>query len=134
MYVGAAENDPVTRMPAKGEAQGMGMGALGGASVGAALGGPVGAAVGGAGGAAVAYFAQDAQTEKSEIWFGTDPAHEDFGARRFRVEDGPRPVLDMGGVTAHSNYFDPDKDEESADNIALIVTGQGRLVTGQEHR
>ncbi|MEU0956568.1 alpha/beta hydrolase [Streptomyces niveus] len=134
VYVGAAENDPVTRMPAKGEAQGMGMGALGGASAGAVLGGPVGAAVGGAGGAAVAYFAQDAQTEKSEIWFGTDPAHEDFGARRFRVEDGPRPVLDMGGVKAHSNYFDPDKDEESADNIALIVTGQGRLVSGQEHR
>ncbi|MFC8079424.1 alpha/beta hydrolase [Streptomyces sp. NPDC057307] len=134
VYVGAAENDPVTRMPAKGEAQGMGMGALGGASVGAALGGPVGAAVGGAGGAAMAYFAQDAQTPKSEIWFGTDPAHEDFGARRFRVEDGPRPVMDMGGVKAHSNYFDPEKDEESADNVALIVTGRGHLVSGQERR
>ncbi|WP_405797507.1 alpha/beta hydrolase [Streptomyces sp. NBC_01506] len=134
VYVGAAENDPVTRMPAKGEAQGMGMGALGGASAGAVLGGPVGAAIGGAGGAAVAYFAQDAQTKESEIWFGTDPAHEDFGARRFRVDDGPRPVMDMGGVRAHSNYFDPDKDEESADNIALIVTGHGRLVSGQERR
>ncbi|MFE6027646.1 alpha/beta hydrolase [Streptomyces niveus] len=134
VYVGAAENDPVTRMPAKGEAQGMGMGALGGASVGAALGGPVGAAVGGAGGATMAYFAQDAQTEESEIWFGTDPAHEDFGARRFRVDEGRRPVLDMGGVDAHSNYFDPDKDEESADNIALIVAGQGGLVTGQDRR
>ncbi|MFE4608056.1 alpha/beta hydrolase [Streptomyces niveus] len=134
VYVGAAENDPVTRMPAKGEAQGMGMGALGGASVGAALGGPVGAAVGGAGGATMAYFAQDAQTEESEIWFGTDPAHEDFGARRFRVDEGRRPILDMGGVDAHSNYFDPDKDEESADNIALIVAGQGGLVTGQDRR
>ncbi|MFF5092306.1 alpha/beta hydrolase [Streptomyces niveus] len=134
VYVGAAENDPVTRMPAKGEAQGMGMGALGGASVGAALGGPVGAAVGGAGGATMAYFAQDAQTEESEIWFGTDPAHEDFGARRFRVDEGRRPVLDMGGVDAHSNYFDPDKDEESADNIALIVAGRGGLVTGQDRR
>lgn len=134
VYVGAAENDPVTRMPAKGEAQGMGMGALGGASAGAVLGGPVGAAVGGAGGAAVAYFAQDAQTPKSEIWFGTDPAHEDFGARRFRVEDGPRPVLDMGGVQAHSNYFDPDRDEVSARNVAKIVAGRGRNISMQEPR
>ncbi|MEV0775529.1 alpha/beta hydrolase [Streptomyces sp. NPDC050428] len=123
VYVGAAENDPVTRTPAKGEAQGMGMGALGGASVGAALGGPVGAAVGGVGGATMAYFAQDAQTEESEVWFGTDPAHEDFGARRFRVDDGPRPIRDMGGVDAHSNYFDPGKDVTSADNIARIVVG-----------
>lgn len=134
VYVGAAENDPVTRMPAKGEAQGMGMGALGGASAGAVLGGPVGAAVGGAGGAAVAYFAQDAQTAKSEIWFGTDPAHEDFGARRFRVEDGPRPVMDMGGVKAHSNYFDPDRDEVSARNVAKIVAGRGRHISMQEPR
>ncbi|WP_330174999.1 alpha/beta hydrolase family protein [Streptomyces sp. NBC_01498] len=134
VYVGAAENDPVTRMPAKAEAQGLGMGALSGASVGAALGGPVGAAAGAAGGAVMAFVAQDAQTAKSEIWFGTDPAHEDFGARRFRVDDGPHPVLEMGGVRAHSNYFDPGKDEESADNIALIIAGQGRLVTGQERR
>ncbi|WP_405821155.1 alpha/beta hydrolase [Streptomyces sp. NBC_00838] len=134
VYVGAAENDPVTRMPAKGEAQGMGMGALGGASAGAVLGGPVGAAVGGAGGAAVAYLAQDAQTEKSEIWFGTDPAHEDFGATRFRVEDGPRPVLDMGGVTAHTNYFNPRKDVTSADNIARIVVGDYEAVQLDGHR
>ncbi|MGW6310759.1 alpha/beta hydrolase, partial [Streptomyces niveus] len=134
VYVGAAENDPVTRMPAKGEAQGMGMGALGGASVGAALGGPVGAAVGGAGGATMAYFAQDAQTEESEIWFGTDPAHEDFGARRFRVDEGRRPVLDMGGVDAHSNYFDPDRDEVSARNVAKIVAGRGQAISMQDPR
>ncbi|MGW6310766.1 alpha/beta hydrolase, partial [Streptomyces niveus] len=134
VYVGAAENDPVTRMPAKGEVQGMGMGALGGASVGAALGGPVGAAVGGAGGATMAYFAQDAQTEESEIWFGTDPAHEDFGARRFRVDEGRRPVMDMGGVDAHSNYFDPGKDVTSADNIARIVVGDYRDVQLDGHR
>ncbi|WP_329145986.1 alpha/beta hydrolase family protein [Streptomyces niveus] len=134
VYVGAAENDPVTRMPAKGEAQGMGMGALGGASVGAALGGPVGAAVGAAGGATMAYFAQDAQTEESEIWFGTDPAHEDFGARRFRVDEGRRPVLDMGGVDAHSNYFDPDRDEVSARNVAKIVAGRGQAISMQDPR
>lgn len=134
VYVGAAENDPVTRMPAKGEAQGMGMGALGGASVGAALSGPVGAAVGAAGGATMAYFAQDAQTEESEIWFGTDPAHEDFGARRFRVDEGRRPIMDMGGVDAHSNYFDPGKDVTSADNIARIVVGDYRDVQLDGHR
>lgn len=134
VYVGAAENDPVTRAPSKAEAQGLGMGALGGASVGAALGGPVGAAVGGAGGAAMAYFAQDAQTPESGIWFGTDPAHEDFGARRFRVDDGPHPLLDMGGVKAHSNYFDPGKDVTSADNIARIVVGDYREVQLDRHR
>ncbi|MCI3226800.1 alpha/beta hydrolase [Streptomyces sp. NP-1717] len=87
-----------------------------------------------AGGAAVAYLAQDAQTEKSEIWFGTDPAHEDFGATRFRVEDGPRPVLDMGGVTAHTNYFNPRKDVTSADNIARIVVGDYEAVQLDGHR
>ncbi|MFD3487669.1 alpha/beta hydrolase [Streptomyces sp. NPDC058665] len=132
VYVGAAENDPVTRAPAKAEAQGMGMGALGGASAGAVLGGPVGAAVGGAGGAAAAYFAQDAQTRESEIWFGTDPAHEDFGARRFRVDDGPSLVV--GGVQAHSNYFNPGKDVTSADNIARIVVGDYRYVQMDRHR
>ncbi|WTK95769.1 alpha/beta hydrolase family protein [Streptomyces sp. NBC_01508] len=134
VFVGAAENDPVTRAPAKGEAQGMGMGALGGASAGAVLGGPVGAVVGGAGGAAVAYFAQDAQTAESEIWFGTDPAHEDFGARRFRVDEGPRPIMEMGGVKAHSNYFNPGKDVTSADNIARIVVGDYRDVQMDERR
>lgn len=132
VYVGAAENDPVTRAPAKAEAQGMGMGALGGASAGAVLGGPVGAAVGGAGGATAAYFAQDAQTRESEIWFGTDPAHEDFGARRFRVDDGPHLVV--GGVQAHSNYFDPDRDEVSARNVAKIVAGRGHSISSQDPR
>ncbi|MFD3519166.1 alpha/beta hydrolase [Streptomyces sp. NPDC058653] len=132
VYVGAAENDPVTHAPAKAEARGMGMGALGGASAGAVLGGPVGAALGGAGGAAAAYFAQDAQTRESEIWFGTDPAHEDFGARRFRVDDGPHPVV--GGVAAHSNYFNPAKDVTSADNIAKIVVGNYRDVQLDGHR
>ncbi|MFF3753852.1 alpha/beta hydrolase [Streptomyces sp. NPDC002018] len=134
VFVGAAENDPVTAMPARIEARGMATGAVSGAMVGAAAGGPVGAALGGLGGGAAAYLAQDAQADDREIWFGTDPAHEAFGARRFRVEDGPRPVGDLGGFTAHTNYFNPDEDEESADNIALIVAGRGHEISTQERR
>ncbi|MFF2526690.1 alpha/beta hydrolase [Streptomyces liangshanensis] len=134
VYVGAAENDPVTAMPAKIEARGMATGAMSGAVVGGAVGGPVGAVVGGVGGGAAAYFAQDAQADDREIWYGTDPAHEAFGARRFRVADGPRPIADMGGVDAHTRYFDPKKDEESADNIALIVAGRSSEITTQERR
>lgn len=131
VYVGAAENDPVTAMPAKIEARGMATGAMSGAAVGAAMGGPVGAVVGGFGGGAAAYFAQDAQADDREIWYGTDPAHEAFGARRFRVADGPRPIADMGGVDAHTRYFD---DEQSARNIAKIVAGRGHQITTQEPR
>ncbi|MFD7090375.1 alpha/beta hydrolase [Streptomyces sp. NPDC059896] len=134
VYVGAAENDPVTAMPARIEARGMATGAASGAVVGGALGGPVGAAAGAVGGGAAAYFAQDAQADDREIWYGTDPAHEAFGAQRFRVEDGPRPVRDGGGFAAHSNYFDPIEDEESADNIALIVAGRGNEMSTQERR
>ncbi|MFJ1601266.1 alpha/beta hydrolase [Streptomyces sp. NPDC088261] len=134
VYVGAAENDPVTAMPAKIEARGMATGAMSGAVVGAAMGGPVGAVVGGFGGGAAAYFAQDAQADDREIWYGTDPAHEAFGARRFRVADGPRPIADIGGVDAHTNYFNPDVDEESARNIAKIVAGHGERIKTQEPR
>ncbi|MFE9888340.1 alpha/beta hydrolase [Streptomyces scopuliridis] len=134
VFVGAAENDPVTAMPAKIEARGMATGAASGAVVGGALGGPVGAAAGAVGGGAAAYFAQDAQADDREIWYGTDPAHEAFGAQRFRVEDGPRPVRDGGGFAAHSNYFNPVEDEESADNIALIVAGRGNEISTQELR
>ncbi|MFC9650700.1 alpha/beta hydrolase [Streptomyces sp. NPDC056937] len=134
VYVGAAENDPVTAMPARIEARGMATGAASGAVVGAALGGPVGAAAGAVGGGAAAYFAQDAQADDREIWYGTDPAHEAFGAQRFRVEDGPRPVRDGGGFAAHSNYLSPDADEESARNIAKVVAGQGKNISLQEPR
>ncbi|MEV0038229.1 alpha/beta hydrolase [Streptomyces sp. NPDC050804] len=125
VFVGAAENDPVTAMPAKIEARGMATGAVSGAVVGGAMGGPLGAAAGGLGGAAAAFFAQDAQADDREIWFGTDPAHEAFGARRFKVDDGPVPIVGSEGLTpAHSNYFNPKKDSVSADNIAKIVSGE----------
>lgn len=129
VFVGAAENDPVTKLPNSREASGLGTGIVGGASVGFSLGmagGPVGAVIGGAvggiAGGSMGYAAQDAQTEESGVWFGTDPAHRDFGANRFAVDDGPR-LLERGHrpAEAHSNYFDPAKDQVSADNIARIV-------------
>lgn len=132
VFVGAAENDPVTKLPNSYEASGLGTGVAGGASAGFALGmgaGPVGAVIGGAAGGiaggVAGYAAQDAQTDESDVWFGTDPAHQDFGANRFSVSDGPR-LLERGHspTEAHSNYFDPAKDQQSADNIARIVAGK----------
>ncbi|MFD5745990.1 alpha/beta hydrolase [Streptomyces sp. NPDC127033] len=138
VYVGAAENDPVTMMPTKDESSALGAGVVGGGSVGGSLGlvggpfgGLAGAAVGGVLGGIAGYSSSE---EESQIWFGTDPAHADFGATRFKVDDGPRPFVGGEGPTpAHSNYFNPEKDPESADNIAKIVAGRDDL-TIQEHR
>ncbi|MEU6015030.1 alpha/beta hydrolase [Streptomyces sp. NPDC047515] len=136
VFVGAAENDPVTKLPNGREAGGIGAGVAGGASTGFVLGastGPVGAVIGGAAGGIVGgfagYTAQDAQSDESEAWFGTDPAHRDFGANRFAVSDGPRP-FERGHepVEAHSNYFNPSKDQMSADNIARIVSGKSEQI------
>lgn len=134
VFVGAAENDPVTAMPAKIEGRGMAQGAMGGAMIGSVVGGPVGAGVGGVVGGTAAFLAQDAQADDHELWYGTDPAHAAFGAQRFRVGDGPRPIADMGGFDAHSGYFEEAKDEESARNIAKIVAGQGNRISTQEPR
>ncbi len=142
VFVGAAENDPVTKLPNSREASGLGTGFAGGASAGFALGlgaGPLGAVVGGAvggvAGGAAGYAAQDAQSEESDVWFGTDPAHRDFGAERFAVSDGPR-LLEHGHspTEAHSNYFDPAKDQVSADNIARIVAGKSGEINRERPR
>ncbi|MEU7278784.1 hypothetical protein AB0A69_08430 [Streptomyces sp. NPDC045431] len=113
------------------------MGAAGGAAAGASIGlvgGPVGAGaiIGGGLGAANAYIMQEAASDNSQIYYGTDPAHEDFGARRIKVADGPPP--DYPDIPAHSSYFDPELDPGAARNIALIVAGQGHKTTTQEHR
>ncbi|MET8693692.1 alpha/beta hydrolase [Streptomyces bauhiniae] len=100
VFVGAAENDPVSHLPSKLEAAvGLGSGS---------------------------YILGDIVDQgDDDLWFGKDPASEAFGARRFTVDDGPRPFIDGQGPTpAHSNYFNPEKDLESADNIAKIVAGQ----------
>ncbi|MFP8903971.1 alpha/beta hydrolase [Streptomyces atacamensis] len=116
VHVGAAENDPVTKLPSKKETL---SGALG-------LGtGPFGTYL----------HSKSADIEDDEIWFGKDPASEAFGANRFRVDDGPRPLIDGEGPTpAHSNYFNPEKDPESNANIGAIVADRPDLVTSEEHR
>ncbi|MFE4370151.1 alpha/beta hydrolase [Streptomyces sp. NPDC056835] len=139
VYVGAADNDPVTMLPSEDEASALGAGVAGGASVGASLGlvgGPIGGAVGGVAGGVVGGIAGYVSSEdESQLWFGTDPAHEDFGAKRFQVADGPRPLMDREGLTpAHSDYFNPDKDAESARNIAKIVAGRGNNISTEEPR
>ncbi|MEU6920896.1 alpha/beta hydrolase [Streptomyces sp. NPDC046631] len=136
VFVGAAENDIVTKLPSHAEASGMASGAVGGGSAGFVLGagmaGPPGALVGGGAGAIVGgiagYTAQDAQTDPSDRWFGTDPASQDFGATRFKVNDGATVIEDHLKMTAHSNYFNPGKDQDSADSIAKIVVGKSEKI------
>ncbi|MFQ6141703.1 hypothetical protein ACLMNJ_01325 [Streptomyces seoulensis] len=41
-----------------------------------------------------------------------------FGAARFAVSDGPTVLGDHRKMKDHSNYFNPSKDQMSADNIA----------------
>ncbi|WP_351223322.1 alpha/beta hydrolase [Streptomyces sp. NPDC002133] len=108
VFVGAAENDPVTTLPSKGEM---------------ALAGPLGS-----------FVHRDAfDLRNDDIYFGKDPASEAFGARRFKVDEGPRPLLDLGAFDAHSQYFTPEKDRVSADNIARIVSGEYDIKT-EDHR
>ncbi|MFI6943583.1 alpha/beta hydrolase [Streptomyces sp. NPDC050418] len=117
VYVGAADNDPVTMLPSKQEALIGGLGTV-------SSGPPTGYVMG-----------DVADQGDDDIWFGKDPASEAFGARRFQVDDGPRPVIDGEGATpAHSNYFNPDRDPESALNIARIVSGRGDSVNREEYR
>ncbi|MEV8404648.1 alpha/beta hydrolase [Streptomyces niveus] len=105
VYVGAADNDIVTKLPSEQQSW---AGAVG------LVGGPLGA-----------YVVGDiADQGDDDLYFGKDPASKAFDATRFEVDDGPRPVRDMGGVDAHSQYFTPKKDPVSADNIARIVGGQ----------
>ncbi|MCX4691772.1 alpha/beta hydrolase [Streptomyces sp. NBC_01408] len=127
VYVGASDHDPVSMLPNKTESQGL----LRGAGAGLLTGGIPGALVGGAAG----YFIGDAVTDDNQIYFGMDPANKDFGANRFLVDDGPLPVFGGSGLMdAHSNYFNPSKDPDSADNIALIIAGKAHKITTEEHR
>lgn len=116
VYVGAADNDVVTQLPSK---QQSGAGFLG-----LLAGGPLGS-----------YVVGDlADQGDDDLYFGKDPASEAFGATRFEVDPGLRPIRDMGGVDAHSQYFSPEKDPVSADNIALIVAGNPEGITREEWR
>nr|WP_202484738.1 alpha/beta hydrolase [Streptomyces sp. SID8359] len=111
VFVGAASNDIVTKLPAKEQF------ALGAAEM--LVGGP-----------AAAYFFGDlADPGDDDVWFGRDPAGESFGARRFEVGDGP-PLVGPAGfsIDAHSGYFDPEADMTSVQNMALIASGNSHKV------
>ncbi|GAA2818717.1 alpha/beta hydrolase [Streptomyces showdoensis] len=113
VFVGAADNDPVTHLPTKGET-----------ALGWLTGGPLGPVVG-----------RDLfDIGNDDVYFGKDPASEAFGARRFKVDDGPRMIMDGGGFDAHSQYFTPELDAESANNISRIVAGRSGQITTEEHR
>ncbi|MGP3635021.1 alpha/beta hydrolase, partial [Streptomyces sp. 24-1644] len=112
VFVGAAENDVVTKTPSK---QQVGMGVVAG---------PVGYVAGGL-----------VDRGEDDVWFGRDPASEAFGARRFQVDEGPSFISARGVSTdAHSNYFNPARDSVSANNIALIAAGRSREIKTEEHR
>ncbi|RPK61504.1 hypothetical protein EES43_15335 [Streptomyces sp. ADI96-02] len=117
VFVGAAANDPVTKLPSKAQAVVGGLGLI--------AGGPGGA-----------YLAGDlADPGDDDLWFGKDPASKAFGARRFPVADGP-PLVGGSGVSldSHSNYFSPERDAVSADSIALIVSGHSDRLKMEEQK
>ncbi|MFJ5026827.1 alpha/beta hydrolase [Streptomyces sp. NPDC088560] len=121
VFVGAAEHDIVTGLPSKGQAAG---GVVGGV-LGAFAGAPeVGAAAG----------ASASDPNGDDLWFGKDPASKAFGATRFEVSDGPTIFEDHGQMKAHSNYFNPAKDQMSADNIARIVVGKSDEIVREQPR
>ncbi|WP_285569293.1 alpha/beta hydrolase [Streptomyces sp. RTGN2] len=117
VFVGAAENDVVTKLPSK---QQSAVGAVGWAAA-----GPLGARL--LGGAA--------DQGDDDLWFGRDPASRSFGAQRFQVDEGPQLVSSDGvSIDAHSQYFDPARDAVSANNIALVAAGRQEKVKEEEYR
>ncbi|MFI8517275.1 alpha/beta hydrolase [Streptomyces sp. NPDC085481] len=139
VFVGAADNDIVTKLPSQGESKmAIGGTAVGGVA-GTLLGGPVmGTVVGGVTGGLVGYgVGETFDRGHDDLYFGKDPASEAFGANRFRTEDGPELIRERfpdvwnseAGIEAHSNYFTPEKDRISAQNIAAIVAGEpGKMI------
>ncbi|MFE9457726.1 alpha/beta hydrolase [Streptomyces californicus] len=122
VFVGAADNDPVTHLPSKREAA---LGRIAESALGGSpLGGPMGAGVG----------RELFDVGNDDVYFGKDPASESFGAQRFRVDDGPRMVFEAGMFDAHSQYFDPLKDQDSAESIAKIVGGRPDQIVREKHR
>lgn len=114
VYVGAADNDLVTQLPSK---QQTGVGFIGAGA------GPLGA-----------YLLGDiADQGDDDLYFGKDPASQAFGANRFLVDDGVS-ILEGGKMSAHSQYFTPNKDSVSANNIALIVAGVPQEIKTEEWR
>ncbi|GGX48199.1 alpha/beta hydrolase [Streptomyces noursei] len=127
VFVGAAENDPVTHLPSKAEGSGL----LAGAGAGSLTGDPVTTGLGGA----IGYGVGSLMSGDHELWFGVDPASEEFGARRFKVDAGARPFIDGQGPTpAHSHYFDPEADPVSAANVSAVVANRPDLIIPEAGR
>jgi uncharacterized protein YukE len=63
--------------------------------------------------------------------FGADPAHERFGATRFRAEDPARNPV-MLGLGDHSRYFTPGS--ESLDNLVRVVVRETDRVSVAAYR
>ncbi|TSB19493.1 alpha/beta hydrolase [Streptomyces benahoarensis] len=106
VWVGAAENDPVTHAPSKNEAIGSRFGLIGGA-IGHMM-------------------------DPHELWFGQDPASDEFGAIRFGVD----PSDPVNGIDSHSRYFDHEDgiEGESLRNMGRIVAGRPEHVSLQARR
>ncbi|MFE0421458.1 alpha/beta hydrolase [Streptomyces sp. NPDC058953] len=109
VYVGAADNDIVTKLPRFPEV----LVSIAGEGVGVSV--------------------PESFYDSDDNYYGKDPASREFGAQRFAVDDGPRPVRDANPVGAHSQYFTPETDRVSADNIARIVSGEYGIKT-ERHR
>ncbi|MFD8691701.1 alpha/beta hydrolase [Streptomyces sp. NPDC059651] len=117
VFVGAAENDVVTKLPSKHQSA---VGAAGWAAA-----GPVGSFL----------LGEVADQGDDDLWFGRDPASRAFGARRFQVDEGPQLVSSEGvSLDAHSGYFDPTRDSVSANNIALVAAGRPGKIKSEEYR
>ncbi|MFJ9035598.1 alpha/beta hydrolase [Streptomyces sp. NPDC102406] len=106
VFVGSADNDPVTKLPSLADVLVSGSPVLSAATSG-----------------------------DDQLWFGRDPASRGFGAIRMESGDGPLPVLSNQGPTpAHSGYFDPSRNPSAADNIAKIVAGHPDSITTEAPR
>ncbi|WP_103535039.1 alpha/beta hydrolase [Streptomyces sp. SM11] len=117
VYVGAAANDIVTKLPSKSQS------AVGAAEM--LFGGPAAAYV----------FGGLADRGDDDVWFGKDPASEAFGARRFEVADGPTLIANGKlNADAHSQYFDPEIDRTSVENMGLIAAGHANKIQREEPR
>ncbi|MCX4748759.1 alpha/beta hydrolase [Kitasatospora sp. NBC_01287] len=95
VWVGAAENDPVTHLPSREDTA---LGALGGPLLGS-------------------QWAH--QTDPNGLWYGTDPASAAFGAQRFAVSDWTC----TDPISAHLKYLTPNNGGPSLNNVGSIVTG-----------
>ncbi|GAB7185105.1 hypothetical protein ATKI12_4936 [Kitasatospora sp. Ki12] len=118
VWVGDAENDPVSHLPSKGRVSND----LQGAVQGGVIAGPIGSVVSGY----VSDKVYDWFGPENQLWFGQDPGSKEFGANRFAVPDGPSMSFD-----SHSHYMDEPKKDPAPDDTAVSVNNIGQILAGQ---